>query len=372
MENNKVSNTNKVEVKETKVKTNTNNNMTNKVITTDLLGKEEVFKMLALAEALGLAILLIGVPGTGKTKCVTDYGKSGYDLSTEEGQLAFMNEVFILETDEGTKSSEVKGTVNMKKLIKEQEYTLNSPITTSKYVVINEVDKASAALRNSLLGIMNEKVLFNGQSKVPCEWNLFVATCNEIPKEEMGNPFWDRFPLKMEVSRMSAGDMVKYFKAGDKKYSTNLTINMPTKELIDSINIPLQKLEKFIQLAHKKLSDRTISFVPIIAKNVSVIYNCSIDKALIKTAEILCDKGVGQSLQKELISEDMRKILDKAELLTGMSNEKQIEQTINEIEKLVNDGAAKGKFSEQDTDDITKFIEDIMENHPHYSISIEK
>lgn len=37
--------------------------MKNRVITSNLIKKEEVFRILALAEATGLAMLLIGPPG---------------------------------------------------------------------------------------------------------------------------------------------------------------------------------------------------------------------------------------------------------------------------------------------------------------------
>jgi len=45
-------------------------------IETSLINKEEVFKMLALAEATGLPCLLIGQPGVAKTKTVVDYAKA--------------------------------------------------------------------------------------------------------------------------------------------------------------------------------------------------------------------------------------------------------------------------------------------------------
>src|SRR6478736_814369 len=101
----------KIEVEET---TNTKS-MTKKGVSikgqrtfeTDLLGKEEIFKLLSLAEALQLGILLVGPPGTGKTKIVTDYTKGMFDLNDPE-QVRHLNDegVFMLETDEGTKSSE--------------------------------------------------------------------------------------------------------------------------------------------------------------------------------------------------------------------------------------------------------------------------
>src|SRR5690242_7955913 len=89
--------------------TKTNNKpMTNKIeiqskrkFETSLMGKEEVFRLLSLAETLNLAILLVGPPGTGKTKIVTDYTKGMFDLTDINQRRHFNDEgVFILETDE--------------------------------------------------------------------------------------------------------------------------------------------------------------------------------------------------------------------------------------------------------------------------------
>ena len=45
-------------------------------IETSLINKEEVFKMLALAESTGLPLLLVGQPGVAKTKTVLEYAKA--------------------------------------------------------------------------------------------------------------------------------------------------------------------------------------------------------------------------------------------------------------------------------------------------------
>lgn len=339
---------------------------------TSLMGKEEVFKLLQLAEALRLGILLVGPPGTGKTKIVTDYTKGMFDL-TDAAQVRHFNEegVFMLETDEGTKSSEIKGVVNLEKLVTQNKYEIDSHITRADTVIINEVDKASSALRNSLLGIMNERVLFNGKDKVACNWKLFVATCNEIPKDEVGNPFWDRFMLKITVNRLAAGDMVKYFKNGDQGYSTKIKVNIPTREEILKVNIPIDKLEKFVNVAQKSCSDRTLSHVPQMARAISLVYNCSVDKALIKACELLVDKGTAEKLSKELLSPEKRAILDKVDMITSMSNEQQIERAMEEIEKMVGNYASQGKFSQGDLNEIKQLVEAAMANHPYYKIEVE-
>ena len=51
----------------------------------------------------------------------------------------------------------------MQRLFVDNTYELVTPIASADVVVINEVDKASSNIRNSLLGVMNERFLFNRQ-----------------------------------------------------------------------------------------------------------------------------------------------------------------------------------------------------------------
>lgn len=93
-----------------------NNILDTRKIETSLINKEEVFKMLALAEATSLPLLLVGPPGTGKTKTVIEYSKAWLQKSNNTvTNQDFIDKLYILETDEGTKNSEVKG-INKKKL----------------------------------------------------------------------------------------------------------------------------------------------------------------------------------------------------------------------------------------------------------------
>ena len=66
------------------------------------------------------------------------------------------------------------------KLFTDNEYSLSTPIADAEIVIINEVDKASSAIRNAMLGVMNEKFLFNGKHKIPCKWKLFVYNSGGI------------------------------------------------------------------------------------------------------------------------------------------------------------------------------------------------
>ena len=281
----------------------------------------------------------------------------------------FMNKIYVLETDEGTKASEIKGMPDLEALFTHNKYELNAPIAHADIVVINEVDKASSAIRNAMLGVMNEKFLFNGKHKIPCKWKLFVATCNEIPKEEKDSPFWDRFMLKMEVNRVSAGEMSKYYSKGARDYRESFAIGIPSKEEISSVVIPTKKLEKYLEVGYTKSSDRTLTFVPNLAKAVSYIWDISVDKALVKTAQIMIDQNAGSELQNKLMSAEVKAIMSKVEMLHSHSSNDQLELAIAEIESLVNAYTSRGILDENQVEEIEMSMSYILSNHPARTLS---
>ena len=333
-------------------------------IETSLINKEEVFKMLALAEATGLPCLLIGQPGVAKTKTVVDYAKAWLNKDGKMTAKDFAEKIYILETDEGTKASEIKGMPDLGKLFTDNEYSLSTHIADAEIVIINEVDKASSAIRNAMLGVMNEKFLFNGKHKIPCKWKLFVATCNEIPKEEKGSPFWDRFMLKHTVNRVSAGEMVKYYNKGGRDYREKFTIGIPNKTEINEVEIPAAKLEKYLEVGYQHSSDRTLTFVPTLSKAVSYIWDISVDKALVKTAQIMIDQTAGSELQNKLMSPEVKAVMSKVEMLHSYQTNAQLELAIAEIEGLINTYASRGIMDVGQVGEIEVSMQYILQNHP--------
>jgi MoxR-like ATPase len=335
-----------------------------RTIETSLINKEEVFKMLALAESTGLPCLLIGEPGVAKTKTVIEYAKAWLNRDGKMSPKDFAEKIYILETDEGTKASEVKGMPDLSKLFTENKYELSTPIADAEIVVINEVDKASSAIRNAMLGVMNEKFLFNGKHKIPCKWKLFIATCNEIPKDEQDSPFWDRFMLKMTVNRVSAGEMVKYYKKGARSYREKFSIGVPSGAEIDQLEIPVNKLEKYLEVGYTHSSDRTLTFVPKLAKAVSYVWDISIDKALVKTAQIMIGQSAGSELQNKLMSPEVKAVMSKVEMLHSYTTNEQLELSIADIESLINTYVTRGIMDETQVEEIELSMQYILANHP--------
>ena len=335
-----------------------------RTIETSLINKEEVFKMLALAESTGLPCLLIGEPGVAKTKTVIEYAKAWLNKDGKMSPQDFMNKIYILETDEGTKASEVKGMPDLSKLFTENKYELSAPIAEAEIVVINEVDKASAAIRNAMLGVMNEKFLFNGKHKIPCKWKLFVATCNEIPKDESDSPFWDRFMLKHTVNRVSSGELVKYYTKGARDYKEKFNISVPSKDEIAVVEVPVNKLEKYLEVGYQHSSDRTLTFVPTLTKAVSYIWNISVDKALVKTAQIMISQSAGSELQNKLMSSEVKAVMSKVEMLHSYTTNEQLELAIAEVESLINAYTTRGIMDQSQVEEIELSMQYILSNHP--------
>jgi len=345
-----------------------------RTIETSLINKEEVFKMLALAEATGLPLLLVGEPGVAKTKTIIEYAKAWLNKDGKMTAEDFQNKMYILETDEGTKASEIKGMPDLGKLFTQNTYELNAPVADADIVIINEVDKASSAIRNAMLGVMNEKFLFNGKSKIPCKWKLFIATCNEIPKDEKDSPFWDRFMLKMTVNRVSAGDMSKYYAKGARNYKEKFNIGIPNQAEMDTIEIPSSKLDKYLEVGYKSSSDRTLTFVPRLAKAVSYIWDNSIDKALVKTAQIMISQAAASELDSKLVSPEVKAVMSKIEMLHSQSTGEGLELAVAEIESLINAYTSRGIMDESQVEDMEGTISVILSNHParaSYNVSDE-
>lgn len=313
--------------------------------------KLETFKVMALGEALRTPILLIGPPGVAKTAAVIDYAKASL------GKLSG-SDLFLLETDEGTKSNAIKGNVDLEALTTENKYKVDSPVTKAKVVVVNEIDKASASLRNSLLGIMNERVLFNGKEKVPCKWTNFIATCNEIPEDEADSPFWDRFLITHDVKRLSPSDMMKYYAKGGKTFRQNHNITLPEQSDIDAITLDMSRLKTVLDMCHKDLSDRALSFLPTLIKNVMCVWSYDESRAMVKTVELLVGKSAAKDVAKNLVPSQVRAVYDRIDAVGMALSSDEYNSAYDQFENAYQIAKNLNLIKDSDTEQIKTRLEE--------------
>lgn len=333
------------------------------IVKTKLVERDEIFKLIALGQAVSLPILLIGPPGTGKTNTLLDYGKAYYPNHED-----LMANSFILETDEGTRSGEIKGRMDLKRLVTENVFETISPIVDAEFVLINEIDKASAGLRNSLLGIMNEKVLFNGQKKVDCNWKVFCAAVNEIPKDEEGSPFWDRFVLKKKLDRISKAQMLKYYaNQASGKTENTITLNVPTEAEINAVVIDPDKLAKFVDVCYAHLSDRTLSYLPRLIGAAHHVYGISLNKAMIKVCDLLLGFEKAKQLAKSIEPAEMVDLRSKVEMIATLDDYDQIINQISSIKASMEAAHAKGLITKADGGELISELKLMLSDNPVYT-----
>jgi MoxR-like ATPase len=342
-------------------------------IKTGLLGRGETFKILAVGHATGYPVLLVGPPGVGKTRVLLDYSMGLHNNNPVDA----LHSTFILETDEGTRPAEIKGRVDMEKLLAPgmdaagkaliPKYELNSPISKAKMILINEVDKANPGLRNSMLGVMNEKMLFNGQDKIYCPWELFCASCNVIPKEEANNPFWDRFVIKHNVSRLTKTQMLQYYSKGTK---APVEINLPDqKDIEDFINNQLNPdiLRAFLEVAYDTLSDRSLSYVPRVIAAISYVFEIAAKKSTIKACEVLIGPEKAKALAQKLEPAEISNIRNKIDYINSLQNYDQILNQIEDIKKAAQAASTLESVTKADMEDLAKELNKVLAKHPVYN-----
>jgi hypothetical protein len=168
----------------------------------------------------------------------------------------------------------------------------------------------------------------------------------------------------MEVSRVSAGEMSKYYAKGAREYRESFKIGIPNKAEMTTVEIPSKKLDKYLEVGYTKSSDRTLTFVPNLAKAVSYIWDISVDKALVKTAQIMIDQTAGSELQNKLMSAEVKAVMSKVEMLQSHTTNEQLELAVAEIESLVNAYTTRGVLDESQVEEIEMSMQYIIQNHP--------
>jgi uncharacterized secreted protein with C-terminal beta-propeller domain len=103
-----------------------------------------------------------------------------------------------------------------------------------------------------------------------------------------------------------------------------------------------------------------------LAKAVSLIWNISIDKALVKVASIMIDTQAATSLEQKLYPAEMKSLMNKVEILNSINDVNTLEQSIKEIELLASGYVSTDKLDESHVEEIEMLINHVLETHPAY------
>lgn len=185
-----------------------------------LYEKDHLLALGILCAVAGESYFLLGLPGTAKSEVSRRLKMIFKDATSFEYLMSRFST-----------PDEIFGPVSIKKLkdMDTYERQVEGYLPSADVVFLDEIWKAGAAIQNSLLTVLNEKIFTNGRTKINLPMKLLVAASNEIPEAGSGlEAIWDRFILR--VISESVKDENNFYKM--LRGEQNVTINIPENLLI--------------------------------------------------------------------------------------------------------------------------------------------
>jgi MoxR-like ATPase len=167
------------------------------------VGKDEIIKMVIVCAIAQQPMLLVGSPGTAKSKIITRFCE-GLGVG-RIGQENTKNTWFQYLLHGFTEPDEILGPVDLALLRDEKRFVRyrQGSITESEVIFLDEVFKANSAILNALLTIINERRVYEGGSTHRAKARIIYGVSNAPPTprqlEEL-RAFYERFIIRMESS----------------------------------------------------------------------------------------------------------------------------------------------------------------------------
>lgn len=226
-----------------------------------LIEKNEAMRLALLAAVSGESIFFLGLPGTAKSM-VSRRLKLAFDLDEKNSYFEYLMNQF-------STPDEVFGPVSLKAL-ENDEYKriVDGYLPTAEIAFLDEIWKASPAIQNTLLTIINEKKFHNGNEVMNVPLKVLVAASNELPTPNMGlEALWDRFLLRLIVNPVSENSFFDVVLAPTKNEEPATLNKITANELkqwqdeIDKIEVPedirnvITSIREEVQLYNQKQKD---------------------------------------------------------------------------------------------------------------------
>lgn len=163
---------------------------------------DEPIKALILSIATGEPMLLIGDPGTAKSKLIRTFCEIVGIKNTEEESSGYFE--YLLT--QFTEPSELFGYYDIESLLNKSDTSKKGLVRLDKgmmqhaqVIFLDEVFNASSSILNTLLTFMNERVFHDRGKTQKVEMRYLFGATNDIPKSAELRAFYDRFLIRYEL-----------------------------------------------------------------------------------------------------------------------------------------------------------------------------
>jgi MoxR-like ATPase len=223
------------------------------------VGKDEIIDLMGICLAGGENLFLLGPPGTAKSALVRELA------------LRLEGRVFDYLLTRFTEPNELFGPFDIRRL-REGDLVTNTEgmLPEAEFVFLDELLNANSAILNSLLMVLNERVLRRGRETMVLLTLMVIGASNRLPEDETLGALFDRFLLRVRCDNVPSGQLADVLVAGwrldvdrqpltSPKVSTNdlrqLTNQLPLVEL-DALRPTYNELILRLRQAGIAISDR--------------------------------------------------------------------------------------------------------------------
>jgi MoxR-like ATPase len=163
-----------------------------------LVERQEESRLVVLSMMANEHILLLGVPGTGKSVL-------GRRLARLCNGAFFQRLLTRFTTPD-----ELFGPLSLRSLENDEYRRCTAGfLPTASVAFLDELFKANSAILNTLLTILNERKFDNAGGQEDCPIRCVVGASNELPESDELAALYDRFLIRMEVLPLSDEGVLK-------------------------------------------------------------------------------------------------------------------------------------------------------------------
>jgi MoxR-like ATPase len=171
----------------------------------DFQRKETIIEMMIICAIAQEPMLIFGPPGTAKSALVARFsellGVRRYTLddeaTTNDGECQSFFEYLLTSF---TEPDELFGPVIISSLVDKDrprfERYRDGMLPNASVIFLDEIFRANSAILNTLLSLINERVVFEAGTAIRAATLVVFGASNNVPINEELRAFYERFPIR--------------------------------------------------------------------------------------------------------------------------------------------------------------------------------